>query len=979
MYACYFDGILAPTSASTALSQSTDITVPSLVGTWSGFDRNWGNGLVAGSGKSDSVSGVWRGNINFQQGLYVFHTLSDDGIELKVADNAGNLQTVINNWTNHAPTQDNSASIFLSAGYHNVQMRWFENAGGAQAKLWWDFTLIPDPTNLALTCPAPGTTVNASWTNASGWSAYYLRADTNPNAVWPNFSIKVPENGSSGVGSSYSFSSIAGQTYYVWIHTRDATTGGWSNAITGSVNCTSSVTTPNLTVTVASPSVATVGTSATFSSIVSNIGTASTGAGTFNNIFQFDDDANHNDLPFLPKLVTAGPLAVNGTANISSSHTFSSPGTWYVRSCADLNQSSVGSVTESNENDNCGSTWTTVTVDCPAGTMVSGMACVNILPVANAGRDKAIVLPVSSSAPKGASATDTTPGTISSTVWTQVGSTPSVATITDGTTLSPTFSNLSTAGTYTFRLTVTDNDGGTNTDDMLVVVTLVPMGTITPASSTCDIVSGASSCNKTLVWDTQYPTGTSTISSNAAIPSPITINSGSQSFYIPYNPSGAVFTLTHPGVQNPLATSTVIARCIAGTIWNEVSCVPSTMSGTLTSVADTCTITAGNQNCLINFSWTTTNPMGVSKVTSDINDIGNSYPNFEVATGNNGGPVAFTIPYTGTDPDSGRKFYLYNNTFVLAEKTVKALPDSNCTMVNGTCVLIGGEMSGTLSPASPSCIIAQGSSTCAINFSWTTTNPVGVSAITSDSLAPNTVIATGNTGSSAPFNVFYAQRNFYLYNNGIELAQSTVSAVCISGTVFVNGKCDIISDALAVDLKVNGVDADTSETAKRALLGQTLNFSWSATGDNGTLSCVLEDGTAGWAGPASPTTSGVKNIISPTTQGLNKYSIRCTDNSGTVVDSAWVKVDVISTDIDTSPTVIYAGSTIKILWQCPSVSTFSVGVNFDTGGLTSGNKTLVPDTTKVYSVICNDPSIGGNSVRGDIEVTVKKKAFYIEN
>ncbi|MEO6536862.1 MAG: hypothetical protein ABIT47_04155, partial [Candidatus Paceibacterota bacterium] len=42
-------------------------------------------------------------------------------------------------------------------------------------------------------------------------------------------------------------------------------------------------------------------------------------------------------------------------------YTFSTPGTYYYRLCADLNSSWVGSVTESNEGNNCGA-WSSITV-----------------------------------------------------------------------------------------------------------------------------------------------------------------------------------------------------------------------------------------------------------------------------------------------------------------------------------------------------------------------------------------------------------------------------------------------------------------------------------------------------------------------------------------------------------------------------------------------------------------------------------------
>lgn len=98
----------------------------------------------------------------------------------------------------------------------------------------------------------------------------------------------------------------------------------------------------------------------------------------------------------------------------------------------------------------------------------------NIFPTANAGPDQSITLPTSSVTMAG-SGTDAD-GTIVSHVWTQVGG-PITATITTPSSYTSTVTGMSTAGTYTFRLTVTDNNSATGTDDMVVTVNA---GDITP-------------------------------------------------------------------------------------------------------------------------------------------------------------------------------------------------------------------------------------------------------------------------------------------------------------------------------------------------------------------------------------------------------------------------------------------------------------------------------------------------------------------
>lgn len=52
-------------------------------------------------------------------------------------------------------------------------------------------------------------------------------------------------------------------------------------------------------------------------------------------------------------------------------------------------------------------------------------------------------------------------------------------------------------------------------------------------------------------------------------------------------------------------------------------------------------------------------------------------------------------------------------------------------------------MSGTLTPATPTCTIAAGASTCNVSLTWSTANPVGVSAVTSNYPNANTTVFTG--------------------------------------------------------------------------------------------------------------------------------------------------------------------------------------------------------------------------------------------
>src|SRR3989338_1094375 len=103
-------------------------------------------------------------------------------------------------------------------------------------------------------------------------------------------------------------------------------------------------------------------------------------------------------------------------------------------------------------------------------------------------------------------------------------------------------------------------------------------------------------------------------------------------------------------------------------------------------------------------------------------------------------------------------------------------------------------MSGTLAPTNPpglsSCVIASGASTCNINFSWTTTNPISISSVARNPSAGfNPPLA--NFGTNVPFAVPYDRATFFLYNNNTKLAESAVTASCISGTAWnqAYGRC----------------------------------------------------------------------------------------------------------------------------------------------------------------------------------------------
>ncbi|KKS50143.1 MAG: hypothetical protein UW01_C0001G0001, partial [Candidatus Nomurabacteria bacterium GW2011_GWA2_43_66] len=53
----------------------------------------------------------------------------------------------------------------------------------------------------------------------------------------------------------------------------------------------------------------------------------------------------------------------------------------------------------------------------------------------------------------------------------------------------------------------------------------------------------------------------------------------------------------------------------------------------------------------------------------------------------------------------------------------------------------------------------------------------------------NTIVATGNSGTNVPFTVKYDIETFFLYNNAVNLATSTVTSSCVSGTEWNGVRC----------------------------------------------------------------------------------------------------------------------------------------------------------------------------------------------
>jgi glucose/arabinose dehydrogenase len=137
--ATFQPGGTAGTGLSATYYDNIDLTGPSVSRTDATINFDWGSGSPATGIGADTFSARWTGQVQPRYSeTYTFYTTSDDGVRLWV-----NGQQLINNWTDHASTE-NSGAIALTAGQkYSIRMEFYENGGGAVAKLSWSSASQP--------------------------------------------------------------------------------------------------------------------------------------------------------------------------------------------------------------------------------------------------------------------------------------------------------------------------------------------------------------------------------------------------------------------------------------------------------------------------------------------------------------------------------------------------------------------------------------------------------------------------------------------------------------------------------------------------------------------------------------------------------------------------------------------------------------------------------------------------------------------
>lgn len=132
---------------------------PSLAGTPVFFrndvriDFNWGGGSPDSRIPADQFSARWTRRQDFPTGYYRFTVLADDGVRFWIDG-----QLVLDEWHDSTLAQY-SFEQYLSQGQHPLRLEYYENLGGALARLGWEPiappTATPSPTSTPSRTPSP--------------------------------------------------------------------------------------------------------------------------------------------------------------------------------------------------------------------------------------------------------------------------------------------------------------------------------------------------------------------------------------------------------------------------------------------------------------------------------------------------------------------------------------------------------------------------------------------------------------------------------------------------------------------------------------------------------------------------------------------------------------------------------------------------------------------------------------------------------
>lgn len=148
---------------------------------------NWGTGTPDSRIAPDTFSVRWTGQVQPQYSqTHTFYVTSDDGVRLWV-----NNQLVINNWTDHPPTENSGTIPLVGGNKYDIKLEYYEKTGGAVAQLAWSSSSQPKQI-IPQARLYPGTVAGESTEVSSNMSSPLLKATGSPIVYMVSGNSLVP-------------------------------------------------------------------------------------------------------------------------------------------------------------------------------------------------------------------------------------------------------------------------------------------------------------------------------------------------------------------------------------------------------------------------------------------------------------------------------------------------------------------------------------------------------------------------------------------------------------------------------------------------------------------------------------------------------------------------------------------------------------------------------------------------------------------
>jgi hypothetical protein len=208
--------------------QGTDFGEHILTRTDPQIDFNWADAGPDTAVGVDNFSVRWTGEVEapFTEN-YTFYTNSDDGVRLWVDG-----QLLIDNWTDHANTEDRGTIDLIAGGTYNIVMEYYEAGSGAVAELRWSSPQTPKqfipqgalslPVRASRSNPSNGAvdvkqTPFLSWSPGDYAASHQVYFGTDQEAVRNADTDSLEYKGSQDLGSEqYNPGKLEWVTTYYW-------------------------------------------------------------------------------------------------------------------------------------------------------------------------------------------------------------------------------------------------------------------------------------------------------------------------------------------------------------------------------------------------------------------------------------------------------------------------------------------------------------------------------------------------------------------------------------------------------------------------------------------------------------------------------------------------------------------------------------------------------------------------------------------